>query len=188
MELEEQLAQRCKTITESYAFYRGMFKCPYFFYQVASPSVLISESPLIVSITKSLSDRVIMNWCTMFGNDSEDGHWKKLVPEGEHNSFRGALKQIGDARESEFWKEIIGYRNSYLAHSSAETSWTYPNIDYCFRTSSLLYNWIYKNFDLSTTGTQFPHSMNILLEEKIEEAVRQLKIGIKFDYEAHRFI
>jgi hypothetical protein len=85
----EQLATRCITIAECYAFFRAMFKNPHDHNLIASPDELISNSKFIIELSNSLSDRIILLWCSMYGvdrNNYKDTHLNK--PE---NYFLGLL-------------------------------------------------------------------------------------------------
>jgi hypothetical protein len=186
----EQLATRCITIAECYAFFRAMFKNPHDHNLIASPDELISNSKFIIELSNSLSDRIILLWCSMFGVDSEDGHWKKLIPINDHESFKKSIQLacfINEYEQKVFWDELTNFRIKYLAHSSIQTSWTHPNIDYCFSTATLFYNWINKDDCLTSINPTAPKSLRTVFEERRLEAKKEIEIGIRFDYEANKF-
>ena len=186
----EQIATRCITIAECYAFFRAMFKNPHNNNLISEQSELISDSKFVMELSNSLSDRIILLWCSMFGSDSEDGHWKKLIPVNEQKSFKRSIQlanSISEDRQLELWKELTKFRIEFLAHSSSNTSWTHPNIDYCFSTANLLYIWINKDSCLTFKYSSAPHSLLPVFEERRLEAIKEIEIGIRFDYEADRF-
>lgn len=186
----EQLATRCITIAECYAFFRVMFKNPHDHSLIPSPANLISNSKFLIEISNSLSDRIILLWCSMFGTYSEDANWKKFLPESEHESFKRSIQlacSIDSKEQCRFWKELTSFRVEYLAHGSSRTSWTHPNIDYCFRSTIQFYNWIAKEHCLTSINPSAPASLLTVFEERSLEAKKEIEIGICFDYEAIKF-
>jgi hypothetical protein len=64
--------------------------------------------------------RAILNWCIVFGNDSNEFHWKRVVVDENAQSAcrRSFLKGAGLSEEKwkTFWTSMTDFRNKYVAH------------------------------------------------------------------------
>jgi hypothetical protein len=59
----------------------------------------------------------IINWCKIFGVDSEDCHWKRLVK--DHDAFRGFLFQrlrMDRKAFGQYQASILEFRNKWVVH------------------------------------------------------------------------
>jgi hypothetical protein len=59
-----------------------------------------------------------ISWCMVFGTDSNPTHWKKLS-QGNTSSLKNFVTGkigISDGEYHTKWKEIIDFRNTYIAH------------------------------------------------------------------------
>jgi hypothetical protein len=70
--------------------------------------------------------RATINWCMVFGSDSNSTHWKRLVKPSKKNlaqSFRdGLFETTGLDKEHwhQYWKSMTEFRNKYAAHRELE--------------------------------------------------------------------
>jgi hypothetical protein len=97
-------------------------------------------------IQGSLLDAAVLDWCVLFGADSERAHWKKLIPADKHDEFRSMLlKEIGcDESEWQNYREDVkAYRDKHLAHlGERDKEDTYPTLDIALNSSNALYKWL----------------------------------------------
>ena len=65
----------------------------------------------------NLLDVAVLEWCKLFGADSEPTHWKRVV--SDHDAFRQALLaalKIDEATWAMYWEEMKAYRDALVAH------------------------------------------------------------------------
>jgi len=73
-----------------------------------------------------LLDAAIVEWAKVFGShDTEDTHWKNVIPADQHEATRAALlKHLGLTPEQ--WKAeregMIAYRNQLVSHHDLEAT------------------------------------------------------------------
>ncbi|MCJ7604351.1 MAG: hypothetical protein MUO63_22965 [Desulfobulbaceae bacterium] len=74
--------------------------------------------------------RAIIDWCMVFGTDSNEIHWKKVVPDpDEQKSFRAYLSKNAGMNKSQwksYWQSMTDFRNEYAAHKRVQG--TYPPV------------------------------------------------------------
>lgn len=74
----------------------------------------------------------IIDWCMVFGTDSNEIHWKKVLLDDQFQcDFRRQLRQLANLTEKqmkEFWSSMTKFRNEYAAHRTAATH--YPAVPY----------------------------------------------------------
>jgi hypothetical protein len=59
----------------------------------------------------------VINWCKIFGTDTEECHWKKVIL--DHDEFRiYLLSKIAKTQKefSEYHKEVLSFRNKWVVH------------------------------------------------------------------------
>jgi hypothetical protein len=93
--------------------------------------------------------QAVINWCMVFGSDGcNPTHWKKLSPDQSktlrQNFCDGLFEQTGlnqHAWES-YWREIIDFRNNYVAHRAIEFSNPVPHFDLALKVAYYYDNWV----------------------------------------------
>jgi hypothetical protein len=74
--------------------------------------------------------RAIIDWCMVFGADSNATHWKKVARcRASQSAFRKHLKAatgITGPSWKKFWRSMTEFRNKYAAHRTVEG--TYPPV------------------------------------------------------------
>ncbi len=79
----------------------------------------------------NLLDVAVLEWCKLFGANSEPTHWKRVV--SDHDAFRQALLAalgIDQPTWVAYWEEMKAYRNALVAHHVGGTTVTrYPSLD-----------------------------------------------------------
>lgn len=59
----------------------------------------------------------VVNWCKIFGVDSEDCHWKRVIK--DHDAFRSFLLdrlRIGQPAFGSYQKSVLEFRNKWVVH------------------------------------------------------------------------
>lgn len=92
-----------------------------------------------------------IQWCMVFDSDGcNPTHWKNLT-QGQsnvlHKSFRdGLFQQTGLDEEtwSQYWEEIVDFRNNYAAHRALEFSKPVPSFENALKVAYYYDNWIRK--------------------------------------------
>ncbi len=107
-------------------------------------------------------DIAVLEWCKVFGSDSEATHWKKIVPPAEHDGFRNnLLASLGITAESwaSYWNEMKVYRDNLAAHhNELNKVASYPILDHALKSSYFYYKYLIK--ELRALGeTRFPDDL-----------------------------
>ena len=78
---------------------------------------LLIENELWVTINGNFMDIAVLEWCKLFGNDSEEHHWKKIAdnPDDFKNSMLETIK-ISEDDLTKCWDKMTDYRNNFVAH------------------------------------------------------------------------
>ena len=61
----------------------------------------------------------VTSWCKLFGSWKDEGHWKKLIPEEQHQKFLNCLLESTKLSQEEFGKyrnEMVEFRNKWVVH------------------------------------------------------------------------
>lgn len=121
-------------------------------------------------------DIAVLEWCKVFGSDSEATHWKKIVPVAEHGNFRNDLLAslaLTPASWTSYWKEMKEYRDNLAAHhNELNKIENYPVLDIALKSSFFYYRYLIK--ELRRLGdTRFPDDLETY-SSRFEEQVRDV--------------
>lgn len=130
----------------------------------------------------NLLDISVLEWCKIFGTNSEPTHWKNIVPEDDHDSFRqDLLKNIGVDHEAwgSYRGELKTYRDTRIAHHIEELSpQNYPQLDLALQSSYFYYDYLIKR--LRSLGNQsFPDDLHIYCDDFTAQATTIAEIAIQ---------
>jgi hypothetical protein len=81
----------------------------------------LEDSDFWTTMHNNCLDISTLCWWKLFGSDQESQHWKNIISEHEHNSFRQKMLDKCSVTQSDWqnvWGEIQNYRNNFLAHLS----------------------------------------------------------------------
>ena len=74
----------------------------------------------------------IINWCMVFGTDSNEIHWKKIILDEQYQcDFRCHIRKFANLSKDKmdkFWSSMTNFRNGYAAHKTAAAN--YPKVPY----------------------------------------------------------
>jgi hypothetical protein len=101
-----------------------------------------------IQIYNNFFDVAVLEWCKVFGTDSEPTHWKTIVQ--DHKAFRnGLLSSIGLNEQgwSDFWKSVNSYRNNIIAHFRRIPSLSNPSLDVIIKSTFYYYEWLQQELD-----------------------------------------
>ncbi len=108
----------------------------------------------------NLLDVAVLAWCMIFGSDAEPTHWKRVVPELQHEVFRADLlsaMKIDEPVWAEYREEMKTYRDTQVAHYQ-EGATHYPRLDLALESSYFYYTYLLT--ELRRMGeTRFPDSL-----------------------------
>jgi hypothetical protein len=93
-----------------------------------------------------LLDVAVLEWCKIFGTDTEPTHWKRVVPDPGcfRNDLLAALK-IDQAAWAAYWEEMKTYRDTSVAHHVDASPVThYPVLDLALESSYFYYSCLIK--------------------------------------------
>ena len=110
----------------------------------------------------------IISWCMVFGSDSNETHWKKLIineREIKCKDFRNNILKECNLNSNgwdSYWKELKNYRNDFVAHRKLEFDQPTPFLDISYKVATLFDLWVRKNI--------YPDNLNFpTLEEQSEK-------------------
>ena len=90
----------------------------------------------------------IVEWCKVFGIDSNESHWKKICIDNNH-TFEESIRQrilthTGFTPEEwfDYWKNFCEFRNEYCAHRNPERTLPVPIMEKSFNAASAYFNFI----------------------------------------------
>jgi len=95
----------------------------------------------------------IMSWCMVFGSDNNETHWKKLLIsdyEIKCKDFRTCILtecNLDSKGWESYWRELIDFRNDFIAHRKLEFDQPTPFLDISFRVAVLFDLWVRKNIE-----------------------------------------
>ena len=101
-----------------------------------------------ILISNNFFDVAILEWCKVFGTNSEPTHWKTIV--NNHQLFRNdLLSSIGlDEKEwNNFWQSVNSYRNNIIAHFRRIPGLSYPSLGVIIDSSFYYYKWLKQELD-----------------------------------------
>lgn len=109
-------------------------------------------------------DIAVLEWCKVFGSNAENTHWKKIVPEDEHDNFRDLLLQnIGMSKEEwlSYWDSMKKYRDRQVAHyGELPADATYPVLDHAIDSSYFYYKYLITKFR-ALGETKYPDDLEV---------------------------
>ncbi|HAS3638526.1 TPA: hypothetical protein I6187_003507 [Vibrio cholerae] len=120
-----------------------------------------------------LCDTVI-SWCKLFGNDTEECHWKNLV--NDHADFRKHLFSdlgISEKKFREYQSQVLDFRNKWVVHY--EPSYNHdiiPLFDHMFASALCLHNYLREQVGNDYVG---PECMENFGSKVVESLVQRLK-------------
>lgn len=91
--------------------------------------------------------RAVIDWCMVFGTDSSQVHWKRVVAdENLQTDFRRSLLNVAsltDSQWDEYWRDMTKFRNDYTAHRIvADTYPTTPKMNTALLVATTYDTWI----------------------------------------------
>lgn len=90
--------------------------------------------------------RAIIDWCIVFGTDSSQVHWKKVVAdETAQREFRQRLLSVARLTPDQwdaYWRDMTTFRNEYAAHTIAGSYPTTPKMDTALLVATTYDQWI----------------------------------------------
>jgi hypothetical protein len=104
--------------------------------------------------------RAVIDWCMVFGTDSNQIHWKKVVAdEDAQRDFRDRLLSVASFTRDQwdsYWLDMTTFRNDYAAHRVAGNYPTTPKMDTALLVATTYDQWIRE---------QIGKSQNAIFEE-----------------------
>jgi len=101
-----------------------------------------------ILIYNNFFDVAVLEWCKVFGTDSEPTHWKTIVQ--DHETFRnGLLNSIGLNEQgwNTFWQSVNSYRNNIIAHFRRIPGLSYPSLDVIMKSTFYYYEWLQQELE-----------------------------------------
>jgi hypothetical protein len=101
-----------------------------------------------IQISNNFFDVAVLEWCKVFGTDSEPTHCKTIVD--NHASFRKGLLNctgLDESGWSKYWQSVKDYRNNIIAHFKKIPDLQYPSLDVIINSTFYYYNWLLKELD-----------------------------------------
>jgi hypothetical protein len=112
-------------------------------------------------------DIAVLEWCKIFGTNTEPTHWKAIVPDSDQTRFRSDLLAalgIDEQTWTDYWHQMKAYRDNLVAHHIVAEKFHYPVLDLALRSSYFYYEYLIKQ--LRTFGDKrFPDDLHGYAED-----------------------
>ena len=157
-----RVALLCCHCTRNLAFYRAGRK---------DDGSLLNKSDFGATVNNNFIDVAVLEWCKLFGNDSEKHHWKNIVKSKTffRNELLAYLKtDIKSFRK--FWKKSTTYRNRFLAHLDSDETMLIPEMEFARMSVSFYYDHIVRQLDQSTIVLGYPRNLTTYYNECMRHA------------------
>jgi hypothetical protein len=125
------VALLCCHFTRNLAYYRTGF-------QEESPK---KRDEFWVTVNGNFIDICVLEWCKLFGNNSDKHHWKQIAPDAD--CFKDEMLQTLGILQSDFdncWRSIRDYRDKFVAHLDSERTMHIPGMNLAWDTVEFYYS------------------------------------------------
>lgn len=132
-------------------------------------------------------DIAVLEWCKIFGGNSEKTHWKRIVPSYQHDVFRDNLLTEIEITEPEwliYWNEMKAYRDNHVAHHTSlkighkESKESYPTLNIALKSSNFYYKYIIS--ELKRFGeSDYPDDLEIYCDKFKNDACRIAEAAVE---------
>lgn len=122
-------------------------------------------------------DMAVLDWCHLFGNHSDDLHWKGVA--SDKDNFRRDLfkhLEIDESTWNTYWHNLKGYRDKNVGHIEILPLSNIPDMTFALDSISYYYDTVTKEFKKDN----YPD--NIL--EYYEACLNQTKIYVQISFKA----
>ena len=126
----------------------------------------------------------VLNWCHLFGNNSDDLHWLKII--NDSNAFRdGLLQTIGTNLDDwkVYRKTVTDYRNKDVAHIEVRPEGQAPEMDKAIIAASFYYRTALDELKTYSSYAELPDDLNHFYNEVSELATDYVKNHIVENFE-----
>lgn len=97
-------------------------------------------------ITGSQLDVAVLEWCKVFGSHNEATHWKQIVPEADHATYRAGLLaalKFSETQWADYWEHMKAYRDNLVAHHiDGHDVGTYPSLTPALESAAYHYSYL----------------------------------------------
>lgn len=126
---------------------RVVLKCRDFVRQLSYHRAMLPHSKNLrtniwIYTFNNFIDMAVLDWCHLFGSQSDDLHWRRIVVDAEW--FKSEiLKSLGLTGEEwdAYWKSIKDYRDKDVAHIEVRPETSVPKMDKALEAIKLYYSY-----------------------------------------------
>jgi hypothetical protein len=139
--------------------------------------------------------RAIIDWCMVFGTDSNQIHWKQVVTDGiDRRDFRNHLLAAASLTQDDwdnYWVEMTTFRNEYAAHRVAGNYPVTPKMDTALLVATTYDLWIrerlreYSNATFDEPSVKERYDRVIRTSEKFLKTLVALGPTFEQEYEGN---
>lgn len=128
----------------------------------------------------------IIDWCMVFGTDSSELHWKKVVADKhDQAAFRNHLLNVLGFTHDQwqaFWSSITDFRNRYAAHRHLPYPLT-PTMDTALRVATTYDKWFRSNVNASFDEPSLQERYDRLIRTSADLLRHAVGLGPTLDQE-----
>lgn len=182
MTLNETLwANHQYDIMVSFIHHLAYWRCSYEAYRRSG-----THSELWTKTIDAYLLRAVVDWCMIFGADSNEIHWKKVVPDkSDQEAFRSRLlADLGmtEAELKEYWSGMTNFRNDFAAHRPAKSPHpSVPKMEPAFQAVISYDEWLrgkmHAGFDFVVNEPILIGRYHRLMRTSAEPFERMIQIG-----------
>jgi hypothetical protein len=136
--------------------------------------------------------RAVVDWCMIFGADSNEIHWKQVVTDkSDQDDFRSRLLadlSMTEAEWKDYWSSMTTFRNDFAAHRPAKSPHpSVPKVEPAFRAVISYDEWLrgkmHAGFDFVLNEPILLDRYNRLMRTSAEPFEKMIQIGPTVDEE-----
>lgn len=163
-----RVGRLCCTVTRNLAYRR------------TSHDTIIKKGNFWVTADGNFLDICVLDFCKLFADNNGKHHWKKVVPDAEHENFiTGLLSHLNfDQDEFDEYLDVMKtYRNKFVAHLDDKRVMNIPTLDFARDSTAYLYDYL-KSLHPEWFPEDAPESMTDYYNEcegQAQEAIDHLR-------------
>ncbi len=136
--------------------------------------------------------RAIIDWCMVFGADSNEIHWKRVVlDKASQTAFRKHLTTVTGMTGSKwkiYWLSMTKFRNKYASHKSVQGKYpSVPMMDMALQVATGYDDWVRQKVYASFREPSLRDRYQRLIRTSPQSLTKAVRKGpwIEDEYEGH---
>jgi len=129
-----------------------------------------------IYINNNAIDMAVLDWCHLFGNHSDDLHWKRVIK--DKDAFRKGLfenLEISETTWNSYWDNLRSYRDKNVGHIEVLPLSNIPDMTFALDSVAFYYDVVRK--ELNTP--KYPEDLVLYYETCLSQTKEYLEISFR---------